>query len=257
MAKVTGILDALEIAPLTVGRMTVWLKGITPLICNRMSEKAKRTLIGGGGKKSTAEKQQTLKHDPVAEFQDSMEKFGGVGPTRLLMPAPAVKGSMMTAALETKGTTKTQIGRLVWIEGYSLPLYGIPQLHMAVVRSADMNKTPDIRTRAILPEWCMAVKICFVMPQLNEQTIVQLLANAGIVVGFGDFRQEKGKGNYGQFSVHTDAEECKDIIKAGGMKQQDAAIKNPTCFDGETAELLAWWKGFVATSGKGALVRGA
>ena len=152
MAKVSGILEAIEVAPLTVGRMTVWLKGITPLICNRMAEKAKRTLILGGGRKSKAEREQCLKHDPLDEFRNSMIRRVGDGPTRVLFPAPAVKGAMAMAALETKGTSKTQIGRLAWVDGYNLDVYGVPQLHMGVVRSADMNKTPDIRTRAILPE---------------------------------------------------------------------------------------------------------
>jgi len=254
MAKATGILEAIEVTPLTVGRMTVWLRGITPIICNRLATKAKRTLLAGGGKKTKAEKEQTLKHDPMAEFQDSMTKRSGVGPTRILFPAPAVKGCMATAALETKGTNKTQIGRLAWIEGYSIDLFGIPQLHMAPVRSADMNKTPDIRTRAILAEWCMPVTICFIKPQLSENTIVQLLSNGGLMCGIGDFRPEKGKGNFGQFQV-VGADDCKDIVQAGGMKQQDAALKTVTFFDDEAAELYAWWDEKMKKSGKGDLRR--
>lgn len=254
MAK--GILEAIEVEPLTVGRMTVWLKGTTPLICNRMAAKAKRTLLlGGGGRKSTAEKQQSLKHDPLAEFQDSMNKrVGKDGPTRLLFPAPAVKGAMSTAALETKGTNKTQIGRLAWIEGYSLDLYGIPQLFMSVVRSADIKHTPDIRTRAILPEWAIPVTIAFVKPQLCENALVQLLANGGIIVGIGDFRQEKGKGSFGQFEV-VSAADCRAIVKAGAMRAQDAALRVVTSYDDETAELLEWWEAKIKASGKDALRR--
>lgn len=252
MAKVTGILEAIEVAPLTVGRMTVWIKGITPLICNRMAGKAMRTLLLGGARKGKAEREQTLKHDPEAEFLNSMDRRVIDGRTRLQFPAPAVKGAMMTAALETKGTNKTQIGRLVWIDGYSLDLYGVPQLLMSVVRSADMAHTPDVRTRAILGEWCMPVTICFMTPQLGEQAIIQLLSNAGLIVGIGDFRQEKGKGNYGQFMVVTEAE-CKDIVKAGSTKQQDAALKNITCFDDASAELLEWWMGEIKKSGKDSL----
>jgi hypothetical protein len=253
--KDTGILEAIEVAPLTVGRMSVWLRGITPLICNRMAGKAKRTLLLGGGKKTKAEKEQTLKHDPLAEFSDSMAKRSAGGPTRLLFPAPAVKGAMAVAALETKGTNKTQIGRLVWIEGHNLDLYGVPQLHMSVVRSADMNKTPDVRTRAILAEWCIPVTVCFVKPQLTEAAIAQLLSNGGIIIGIGDFRQEKGKGNFGQFEVSTEAD-CKNIIKSGGMKAQDAALKTVTCYDDESQELLEWWDKQVTASGKGELRRG-
>lgn len=253
MAKATGVLEAIEVEPLRVGSMQVWIKGITPLICNRLAAKARRELLLPKGRKSKADKEQSLKHNPVAEYRDSMSVRAGVGPTRIVFPSPAVKGSMATAALETKGTNKTQIGRLVRVAGYSLDVYGVPELFMAVVRSADMNRTPDIRTRAILPEWCMSVTIQYVKPQMTEKAIMQLLANGGIIIGVGDFRQEKGKGDFGCYEVVTEAD-CKDIIKNGGTKQQDEAIKNPRCFDSDTEELLGWFQEEVKVRGKGELV---
>jgi hypothetical protein len=253
MAKAKGVLEAIEVEPLKVGSMQIWLKGRTPLICNRMAGKAMRELLFPRGRKTAAEKQQLLKHDPLNEYRNSMSTRPGKGKTRVVFPSPAVKGSMATAALETKGTNKTQIGRLVWVTDYSCDLYGVPQLFMSVVRSADMNKTPDVRTRAIFAEWCMPVTVQFVKPQMSEKAIMQLLSNGGIIVGIGDFRQEKGKGNFGQFSVAIEAE-CKDIIKNGGMKQQDAAIKKPTCFDAESEELLAWFQAEVKSRGKSELL---
>ena len=258
MAKkdVSGIAEAIEVAPLLVGRMQVWLKGRTPLICNRMAGKAMRELLLPKGRKTKADKEQSLKHDPLSEYRNSMTVRSGVGPTRVLFPSPAVKGAMATAALETKGTNKTQIGRLVWVKDYSCDLYGVPQLFMSVVRSADMNKTPDVRTRAIFSEWCLPVTVQFVKPQMTEEAILQLLSNGGIIVGIGDFRQEKGKGNFGQFEVAT-AADCKALVKAGGRKQQDAAIRKPTCFDAETEELLAWFSEEVKTRGKAELLNAA
>jgi hypothetical protein len=253
MAKAKGIIECIEVEPLRVGSMDVWIKGITPLFFNRLATKAKRELLFPRGRKTTAEKQQLLKHDPMAEYRDTMGKRAGRGPTRIVMPAPAIKGAMATAALETKGTNKTQIGRLVWVTGYSVDVYGVPKLDMRPVRSADMNKTPDIRTRAILPEWCMMVTIQFVKPQMSEQAIMQLLSNGGIIVGVGDFRQEKGKGNFGQFEVSTEAA-CKKIVKEGGLKAQDEAIKNPDCFDADSEELLGWFHEEVKLRGKSELL---
>ncbi len=253
MAKSTGVLEAIEVEPLRVGSMKVWLRGRTPLICNRMAGKAMRELLMPKGRKSKAEREQSLKHDPLNEFRNSMSTRDGRGPTRLVFPSPAVKGAMATAALETKGTNKTQIGRLVWVKDYSCDLYGVPELFMSIVRSADMNKTPDVRTRAILREWCLPATIQFVKPQMSENAIMQLLSNGGIIVGIGDFRQEKGKGCHGQFEVVTEAD-CKEIIKSGGLKQQDQAIKNPTCFDADTEELLGWFQEEVKTRGKADLV---
>ncbi len=249
MAKAKGILETIEVEPLKVGAIKVWIKGRTPLICNRLASKAMRELLCPRGRKNAAEKQQTLKHDPMSEYRNSMRTRHGKGPTRVLFPTPAIKGAMCTAALETKGTNKTQMGRLIWVEGYSCDVYGVPQLSMMPVRSADMNKTPDIRTRAIFPEWCIPVTIQFVKPQLSERTIMQLLSKGGIIIGVGDFRQEKGKGNFGQFDVSTEAR-CRKIVKAGGLKKQTAAIKNPECFDSETEELLAWFKAEVQHRGK-------
>ena len=252
-AKASGVVEAIEVEPLRVGSIKVWLKGRTPLICNRMAGKAMRELLFPKGRKTKSEKEQSLKHDPLSEFVNSMNLRSGKGPTRLVFPSPAVKGAMATAALETKGTNKTQIGRLVWVKDYSCDLYGVPELFMSVVRSADMNKTPDVRTRAILREWCLPAIIQYVKPQMNETSILQLLSNGGIIVGIGDFRQEKGKGNFGQFEVATEVD-CKDIVKVGGVKQQDAAIKSPVCFDADTEELLAWFKTEVVRRGKAELI---
>ena len=254
MAKVT-MDKAIEVEPLRSKRITVWLKGETPLICNRMAGKAMRELLMPKGRKNAAEKAQSLKHDPISEFRNSMSmQTGDDCNTRLVFPAPAIKGAIATAGLETKGTTKAQIGRLVWVEGYSCELYGVPKVFMAIVRSADMNRTPDVRTRAILMEWCLQVTISFVTPQMSEQAIMQLLSNGGIIVGIGDFRQEKGKGNFGQFSVSTEAK-CKDIIKNGGLIHQDEALENPECVDADTEELLAWFQSEVEVRGKAELLQ--
>lgn len=249
-AKSAGILETIEVEPLRVGKIRVWIKGRTPFIFNRLAAHARRELLFPRGTKSKADREQTLKHDPMVEYRASMGKnVGGKVATRLQFPAPGVKGSMATAALETKGTNKTQIGRLIWVDGYAVDVYGVPEFFMSVVRSADMNKTPDIRTRAILREWCMPVTIQYVKPQLSDKTIMQLLSNGGIIVGVGDFRQEKGKGSFGQYEVATEAQ-CKSIINGGGMKAQDAAIKNPAYFDAESEELFSWFKEEVVNRGK-------
>ena len=225
---------------LTVGSCEVWLRGSTPLIYNSMSRKTKSDLLYPKGRKTAADKAQTLKHDPITEFRSSVYRRIEEGDTRLTFPASAVKSAMCNAALEIPGAKKAQIGRLVWTIGDAVSMFGIPKLLMSVVRSADMNKTPDIRTRAILPEWCCGVRINFVLPTMNETAIARLLGTAGLVIGLGDYRQEKGKGNYGQFEVVT-YEECKDIIALGGAEEQDAALESPEPYDVESQELLEWY----------------
>lgn len=233
----------LHIDALKQGRVTLKMIGQTPLYFNSMSVKAKRSLLLGGGKKTVAEKKE-LKHRPEQEFRESVYRLAS-GPTLLGFPAPGVKGAMATAALETAGVTKTSVNRLVFLPEQMIKIWGKPYLKTDVVRSADMNKTPDIRTRAYLPRWCAEVHIAFITPTLSVHSIVSLLANAGIIVGIGDFRQEKGKGSCGTFAVAgDDPGEWEDYwreVTAEGRDVQEAAMAEPEPADEDTAELLAFY----------------
>lgn len=240
MAIKTAKADTLQIDALKQGRVTLKMIGTTPFYFNAMSAKAKRSLLIGGGKKTAAEKRE-IKHDPEQEYRDSVYRLPD-GPTLLGFPAPGVKAAMATAALETAGVTKTSVNRLIFLPEQRIKVWGKPFLKMDVVRSADMNKTPDIRTRAFLPHWCAEVDIAFVTPTLSAHSIVSLLSNAGAIVGLGDFRQEKGKGSYGTFTVAGDdlgdMQDIWDDITSQGREAQKAALDQPMCADEETAELM-------------------
>ena len=230
----------LHIDALKQGRVTLTLVGMTGFYFNAMSAKAKRSLLIGGGKKTAAEKKD-LKHDPEQEFRDSIYRMPG-GETYLGFPAPGVKGAMATAALETPGVTKSSVQRLIFLPEQRIKMWGKPFLKMDVVRSADMNKTPDVRTRAFLPRWVAEVQIAYTMPTLSAHSIVSLLSNAGVIVGIGDFRQEKGRGSYGTFAVTgEDGGEWAGYIaevKAEGREVQMAAMADPEMADEDTSDLM-------------------
>jgi hypothetical protein len=237
------VAETVNVTALSHRVIRVRLIGTTPLYYNAMSAKAMRDLLIGGGKKTAAERKD-IKHDPEREFRDSVYKIGD-GPTLLSFPSPGLKGAMATAALETKGgVTKTSVKRLIYMPQYHVTIWGKPLLKMDVVRSADMNRTPDIRTRAFLPEWASEVEIAFVSPTLAAQTIVAMLQNAGLVVGIGDFRQEKGSGNFGLFRVvsaenmsNEDQTDWDRITKQDKVIQRDA-LDNPEPADPTTQQLL-------------------
>lgn len=235
---------SLHIDALKQGRVTLRMIGTTPFYFNSMSIKVKRELLLGGGRKTAAEKRE-IKHHPEQEYRDSVYRLPG-GATLLGFPAPGVKGAMATAALETAGVTKSSVNRLVFLPEQKIKIWGKPYLKMDVVRSADMNKTPDVRTRAYLPRWCSEIDIAFVTPTLSVHSIVSLLANAGVVCGLGDFRQEKGKGSCGTFAVASeDLGEWADVweeITVDGRDVQTAAMENPEPADAETEELLAFYR---------------
>lgn len=224
--------------------------GRTPLIVNRLSEKAKHELLLPRGKKTSGDKASSLKHDPISEFRASAYLLEE-GPTLLGFPSIAFKKAMSLAALEMPGMKKAQILRLVYMPKSMISIYGIPKLFCAVTRSADMNKTPDIRTRCIVPEWAAEITVEYPTPHLNETSVGTLLHAAGFISGVGDWRQEKGSGSFGSFRLGSpDDPEYLRIVSSGGREAQQKAFENPEPYDSETEELLTWFEEEVSKRGK-------
>lgn len=226
-----------------MGQMDFCVLGTSPIILNRMSEKVRGELLAPKGRKTAADKAANLKHQPYEEFRASPYTLKDDSePTLLALLPTAFKRSMMTAALDLPGAKKAQIGRLVQVDWDMQPLYGIPKIFMAVTRSADINRTPDIRTRAMVPQWACRLTVRFVKPIIREQSVANLLAAAGIQSGIGDWRQEKGSGSYGGFKlVSADDPQWNEIVRTGARAAQAEAMENPEPYDAETAELLGWF----------------
>jgi len=218
--------------------------GTTPLIHNRMSQKVLQTLLFPAPRKNAAEKASSLKHNPLQEYRDSpYVTLDDSDPTLITVLATGFKGGMMTAALDMPGVAKTQIKRQVYVEGQIVHIYGIPEMMMAVTRSADINKTPDVRTRAVMRKWACYLSMSYTVPLLNQQSVSNLLAAAGIVSGLGDWRQEKGSGNFGCYKLTTaDDPEFLEVIATGGRQAQKVALENPNFYDQETEELYSWFE---------------
>lgn len=242
MAKKVEDTAEISIVPLRRGSVRLRIIGQTPLFQNRMSSKAKQQLLAPTGRKSKADR-ATMKHDPMQEYRDSAEILPG-GPTALGLRVVAVKAAMATAALETPGLTKTSAQRLLFMPGDHAALYGTPQLRMDVVRSADINRTPDVRTRCYLPKWGAEIEVQFIVPQLSVTSVVSLLCNAGVLVGVGDYRQEKGKGAFGSFRVLGESEEddeWSDLVANHGRAAQEAALEDPEYADKDTSDLMEFF----------------
>lgn len=219
---------------------TICIIGKSPMIQNSMNKKVGGDLLIPPPKKTAADKASKLKHIPMAEFRMSLHRPSGASfPTAIGVPSAAVKGALCCAAIDIPGAVKSQLGRNVFVLGDYIPLWGIPKLYMAVVRCADMSRTPDIRTRAIIPEWACMFDVEYVTPLLKLAAVVNLLAAAGITQGLGDFRPQKGKGNFGQFRiVSPDDADFRRIVETGGKEAQQAAIDDPEMYDYNTEQLM-------------------
>jgi hypothetical protein len=242
-AKKTTTVE-LEFDQVQVDEVQVALLGRSPIILNRLAEKARQQLLMPAPRKNSAARQASLKHDPHGEFRSSPYTLADPDAATLLaIPSTALKGAMMSAALDLPGASKAQIGRLLYVEGEFLPLYGTPKMLMSIVRSADINRTPDVRTRAVVPEWLTIATIRFVVPLMRQASVANLLLAAGVTCGVGDWRPERGKGSFGQFEVcNLDDPRVQRILEQGRTIQQ-RAMAEPVPYNAETAELLEWFEG--------------
>ena len=240
-STVPSSLDTVHVQRIASKAYAITIVGTTGLYLHKMSQKAQRDLLLGGKKKTSAEK-QTIKHDPIQEFRNSMyfsrEQSDDAA---VFFPAMAIKRAMRTIAVEIDGVKGTQIDRLLYMPDERIRLIGIPILRMDVTRSSDIGRTPDVRTRAYLPTWGTQFTIHAAYPQFSEATLQALLANAGQFIGIGDNRQEKGKGSFGTFIV---TEGFPDSLSVDGNKErQIEAWEHPSVDElhGDTSALFALW----------------
>lgn len=226
------------------GLIQVAIIGTSPFIFHAMSMKVKQELLFPKGRRTTSAYATTLKHDPWQEFRDSVYRFRDWEDTQthLMVPGRMFKASISEAAKSVPGVTGTGVRKLVWVQEENVEIFGVPEIRSDVVRNSDINRTPDIRTRAILRHWACRITLRYVRPQMNSDAVGRLLQAAGKLNGIGDYRQQKGSGNFGQFAItEEDNEVFQKIISTGGVEAQIAAMKDPAFYDQETEELLTWF----------------
>ena len=237
--------DTQEIAvqALSTTRLEAYILGTTPFIYHAMSSKDKRELILPKVKVTGKARETTAKHDVMTEYRSSFYTSSAAKPkTRLVLPSVMFKASMSSAALDLPDVNKSLVGRLLWVEGDEVEFYGIPEMLIKTVRNSGFPPTPDMRTRPIVREWACKIAVSFVSPMFKRAAVVNLLAAAGIIRGVGDWRTEKGSGNYGSFKLVGENDRAwNKIIKASTVAAQDAAIEEPGYYDNETREMYEWY----------------
>jgi hypothetical protein len=158
---------------------------------------------------------------------------------RIYFPGSAFASVIADTAVDIPGASRAQMERLSKVTEINIPIFGIPKLYMDVVRTGGPSKTPDIRTRAILPEWACRVVVTYVKGLVTERSVTNLFAAGGVLGGVGDGRT-KGKGQFAL--VPANDKDFLRILKTQGRAAQDKAIANPEPYDAESAELYTWFK---------------
>lgn len=208
--------ETIEIRPLKLERLTIRIKGDSPLIMHAWSEKAKKEMLDKQMKvtKTTAKEAK----DPVADFINSMYWLEGQ-PKEMTIPAfeKAVQngakfGFPVTAIKQAAMATAYRMGWIdnqmalrgsFFIEGYTSEMAEIVS-DMPIMRE-DMVKvgmgTADLRYRGEFRNWYSDLTIIYnANGKYTKEQIVNFINAAGFCCGIGEWRPERD-GQFGMFHV--------------------------------------------------------
>lgn len=197
---------ALEIERISPNILVVTIKGITPLVVNAWSHKAKDMIRGKqtGTKKKGAREAKKPEEDYLASRYISTDGWDGV-------PAGGVKGCLVNACRATKGDLPmTEAKRMFFVmaegrtsDGQGLVrIHGKPRMYEAMVRVG--MGVADIRYRAMYEEWSMKLSIQFLTNLITPTQLGNLVELAGFVEGLCEHRPGSPKsntGDYGRFVI--------------------------------------------------------
>ena len=191
--------EIIEIPQIKIDVVKFKVRGATPLIVNRFSEKAKQMILDKQMKK--AEKGKEAK-DPVAQFQGSLYKFSDG--KRTGFPAVGFKAAMVRAGKQL-GLTMTDLrGRfhVMADEGDLVEIKkSVPHMREDMVRIG--MGVADVRFRGEYGTgWECEITIQFFKNAISKEQLAQLLTLAGFTCGIGEWRPEKSNsGSYGIFEL--------------------------------------------------------
>lgn len=190
-----------ELQKIQVKKAKIKIKGLSPLIMHRWSEKARKEMLDKQMKKTV---KKSVK-DPEEQFESSVYY---TDQKKLGFPADAFKKAMIRGAklvglVMTDARTSffvhgeycTRDDReLVKISGELRPREDMVRLN---------GSTADIRYRGQVLDWAAELEISYNAAITSFDQIVNMLQAAGYGVGVGEWRPEKD-GTFGRFEVLTD-----------------------------------------------------
>lgn len=186
-----SMIPAVSIPQLDIRSLSLTVIGRTCLISNRLP--SRRT--GDRANDRFADSLYWLTDQPRTITTQTMAaaRFG--------YPTTAFKIAAMLAAESIDGLKRNDVRRLFVVRGDLVEIHGTP------IRREDtvwMNGR-RLYVSAMFPEWRATLDVAYRASTISEEQIVRLFHLAGLHVGVGPWRPEKG-GEFGQFSVSTEAD---------------------------------------------------
>lgn len=198
-AKTVTAEKTIEIPEIRKQRIRVELIGESPLITNRFTEKAQADIADKQGGKAKTKKPPRV---PEEEFRSAIHVISDGKNPRYGIRAISIKKSMATAGMRFADQSKVGIFGMVMVHGNEKGIVEIlgPEPQMGEDMVVFKNGTTSIAYRPYFSPWRVEVDIEFMANFISLEQIINLLNLAGMTVGIGSWRVEKG-GDKGTFRV--------------------------------------------------------
>ena len=190
---------AVKLKPIDIKNISFTIRGLSPLIQHKWSDKALRQIREkqAGKKTKTREARNPEEEAEAATYFTEGGEYG--------VPLEAIKKSIINAAHKDIGIEKTLVRKSLFIKSEDpnniLPMVcDDPILREDQVRvgmgSADLRYRPEFRN------WAVRVDATVDAGNLTVEDLINLVNRAGFGVGLHEWRPEKG-GEFGRFEVDT------------------------------------------------------
>lgn len=196
--RITEAEEFVKLKPINTRQMRCVIKGTSPLIQHKWSEKALIMMRekGSGKKTKDREARNPEAESEAATYRDSSGNYA--------IPVLALKSAIISAAHKDIGIEKTLVRKALFIK--SNPDMMLPMQCSEPVTREDSVRvgqgSADLRYRPQFDDWSVEFTVEIDADLLQPSDVVNLIDRAGFGVGIGEWRPEKG-GEYGRFQVET------------------------------------------------------
>jgi hypothetical protein len=192
--------SAISLPPLIKVHTIIKIRGTSPVITHKWSEKAREQIRA---KKEGRAQAKRAPCDPEKEFNDA-KYIDSEG--RDCIPSLAIKGAITNAASFAEGVTKVELRGALFIEGELIPIrYKECEKREDAVRVG--NGQADLRYRPAYHEWEADVPVVFNSHVISAEQVHHLFQLAGFSIGICDWRPQRN-GQFGRFELANAVEEA-------------------------------------------------
>lgn len=194
---------AIDIKPINLWAFTVEVEGLTSLICNRWSEKARNAMLADQQRTEGATKKKREPKNLDNDFEGSLYKLpnGKYGFPSVAFKAACIKAAKIYCEKGVAGRIMSAVHifgpnrqELVIVEGK-------PEQRVDMVRVGPWsNRVADIRARGEFMQWKATLHVRVDIDLLKPDVVINLINRAGNYSGVGEWRVEKS-GMHGMFRV--------------------------------------------------------